>query len=262
LTEQIDQHRKRVLGLLPSSDSSTTQATALGRELPGADFWAVDSMRPPAIPASAPAQNGNLGLNPATKPAKDLTLTGLYNVLQALREGRALNAKEKQIHSAGLVGVLKTLHDELDAAVLAAYGWGASDNTKDELLTRLVALNQRRAAEEANAQVRWLRPAFQNSLSKTELPMQVQKALEVDLEVNPTASATTTQAWPSTLPEQVKAVAQVLKRSPAALTLAQIEACFSGSGGWKKTLPTLLQTLEALGRAQQMEVDGITVWRS
>jgi len=32
--------------------------------------------------------------------------TGLYNVLQALREGRALNPKEKQIHNAGLVGVL------------------------------------------------------------------------------------------------------------------------------------------------------------
>jgi hypothetical protein len=124
------------------------------------------------------------GLIPLKKPAKDLTLTGLYNVLQALREGRALNAKEKQIHSAGLVGVLKTLHDELDAAVLAAYGWGdlvaaqtnraTSDTIKDQLLQRLVTLNQRRAAEEANGQVRWLRPAFQNPLSKKELPMQVQ----------------------------------------------------------------------------------------
>jgi hypothetical protein len=33
-------------------------------------------------------------------------------------------------------------------------------DTKDDLLQRLVALNQRRALEEANGQVRWLRPAF------------------------------------------------------------------------------------------------------
>ena len=47
-----------------------------------------------------------------------LTLTGMYNVLEALREGRALTAKEKAIHTQGLVSVLKDLHDELDAAVL------------------------------------------------------------------------------------------------------------------------------------------------
>jgi hypothetical protein len=83
-------------------------------------------MRPPATPASAPVHTEASALAsvaPAAKPNKDLTLTGLYNVLQALREGRPLTAKEKTIHSTGLVGVLKTLHDELDAAVLAAYGW-------------------------------------------------------------------------------------------------------------------------------------------
>jgi hypothetical protein len=51
-----------------------------------------------------------------------LSLTGMYNVLEALREGRELTAKEKVIHSQGLVSVLKDLHDELDAAVLQAYG--------------------------------------------------------------------------------------------------------------------------------------------
>ena len=35
----------------------------------------------------------------------------------------ALTPKEKQIHEQGLVSVLKQLHDDLDAAVLAAYGW-------------------------------------------------------------------------------------------------------------------------------------------
>jgi hypothetical protein len=53
----------------------------------------------------------------------DLTLTGMYNVLGKLRSGEALSAKDKTMHEQGLVSVLRTLHDELDDAVLAAYGW-------------------------------------------------------------------------------------------------------------------------------------------
>lgn len=59
-----------------------------------------------ATPVTAPAPSA---ANP--KPSKDLTLTGLYNVPQALREVRRMSAKEKHIHSAGLMGVLKTMHD-------------------------------------------------------------------------------------------------------------------------------------------------------
>jgi hypothetical protein len=58
-----------------------------------------------------------------------LTLTGMYNVLEKLRCGEPLTAKEKIIHEQGLIAVLRTLHDELDATVLAAYGW--SDLTDD-----------------------------------------------------------------------------------------------------------------------------------
>ena len=53
----------------------------------------------------------------------DLTLTGMYNVLEKLRSGEPLTAKERVIHEHGLVSVLRQLHDELDAAVLEAYGW-------------------------------------------------------------------------------------------------------------------------------------------
>ncbi len=82
-----------------------------------------------------------------------------------------LTAKEKQIHTQALVGVLKDLHDELDAAVAQAYGWEDLQNMQgapatDELLTRLVALNAKRAAEEKQGQVRWLRPEFQNPAVK------------------------------------------------------------------------------------------------
>ena len=49
---------------------------------------------------------------------EDVTLTGLYNVLAKLRAEQPLSAKERLIHEHGLVAVLRSLHDELDAAVL------------------------------------------------------------------------------------------------------------------------------------------------
>ncbi len=52
-----------------------------------------------------------------------LTMTGIYNVLEKLRRGEPLTSKDKLIHEQGLVSVLRQLHDDLDAAVLAAYGW-------------------------------------------------------------------------------------------------------------------------------------------
>ena len=63
-------------------------------------------------------------------------------------------------------------------------------------------------------------------------------------------SAPAAQPWPPTLPEQMRAVAQLLAASPAPLPLTAIEAAFKGKGPWKKGLPRILETLEALGRAQ------------
>ena len=81
----------------------------------------------------------------------------MYNVLVALRAGRALTDKERAIHDHGLVGILRQLHDDLDAAVADAYGWPV-DLPDDAVLTRLVALNRQRADEEAHGHIRWLRP--------------------------------------------------------------------------------------------------------
>ncbi|MBA4114478.1 MAG: SAM-dependent methyltransferase, partial [Verminephrobacter sp.] len=197
-----------------------------------------------------------------------LTLTGIYNVLAALREGRALTAKEKTQHAQGLVGVLRELHDELDAAVLAAYGLPATAGT-DDILAHLVQLNTQRAQEEAQGRVRWLRPDFQNpqnSLQKQELLPQEEQAPEADFDSEkslskPEQSKPQQLPWPATLPEQVRAVAAVLAASPVPLTLPSIESRFKGRGPWKKGLPTLLQTLEALGRAQAVPTGGEVAWR-
>lgn len=192
-----------------------------------------------------------------------LTLTGMYNVLEALHEGRELTTKEKTIHTQGLVAVLKELHDELDAAVLQAYGLQANMGT-DELLTHLVALNARRAAEEKTGHVRWLRPEFQNPATASAQAAgskQAEMPLETPQKKMPAGKSSetdTSQVWPASLPDQVRALALVLGSQPGVLTIADIETRFKGRGPWKKSLPRILDTLAAVGRARR-EGDG---WRA
>ena len=90
----------------------------------------------------------------------DLTLTGLYNVLEKIRAGAALTPADEDVKQRGRVLILKELHDQIDAATAQAYGWPV-DLTDEEILERLVALNAERAREEAAGHVRWLRPDYQ-----------------------------------------------------------------------------------------------------
>ncbi|MCA3721588.1 DNA methyltransferase [Phenylobacterium sp.] len=90
----------------------------------------------------------------------DLTLTGLYNVLEKIRASAALTPADEDVKQRGLMLILKELHDQIDAATAQAYGW-PSDLTDEQILERLVALNAGRAREEAAGHVRWLRPDYQ-----------------------------------------------------------------------------------------------------
>jgi len=209
----------------------------------------------------------------------DLTLTGLYNVLETLRRGEPLTAKEKTIHDHGLVSVLRDLHDDLDRAVFAAYGWddlaaalvgkpGATTPwpekpaeqaaAEEELLSRLVALNAERAAEEARGLVRWLRPEFQAAATPAGQQPDAQTEIDVDTEVGaagmpptpgkPAALAGKRAPWPATLPEQIRLVADTVTQAARPLDLDQLADHFTGRGAWKKRLPDIVDSLAALGR--------------
>jgi hypothetical protein len=221
----------------------------------------------------------------------ELTLTGMYNVLEKLRSGETLTAKDKTIHEAGLVSVLKTLHDELDAAVFAAYGWddlaeqlvgqpGATTPLPDkpatqaaaeeELLTRLVAFNAKRAAEEAQGRVLWLRPDYQNpqavsvdanSFAQAETAsIQIEADLgdsdAVEISTAPTPAPTTAsiQNWPKELREQIHSIRTLLTPHPQ--TASQLAARFKRKP--LKAVQTVLEALEGLGLAQR-DGDG---WRA
>lgn len=115
-----------------------------------------------------------------------LTMTGLYNALERLRELASgadvppLSEAERDIKDAGQIQVLRDLHDDIDRAVLDAYGWAdlaqalvgkpgattpsphkspAQISAEEEVLVRLVALNQARQVSEAKGRIEWLRPA-------------------------------------------------------------------------------------------------------
>jgi len=189
-----------------------------------------------------------------------VTLTGLYNVLDKLRRSEALSPREKVLHEKGLVSVLQSLHDELDAAVLQAYGWSdlgpvpwADDAARaawtETLLERLVALNARRAAEEAAGTIRWLRPDFQNPSASPIQTTPLKLGSDPGLATATPATKAEKRPWPATLPEQVRAVADALTPTPQ--DEPSLAAHFTGKGPWKKRLPEILAMLTALGRAKQ-----------
>jgi hypothetical protein len=205
----------------------------------------------------------------------DLTLTGLYNVLEKLRVGDALNAKEKTIHDQGLVTLLRQIHDELDAAVLEAYGWAdlhpLTPEREAELLTRLVALNHERAAEEQRGHIRWLRPDYQATSvalrppSSSDSPQAepdghrpprqeppaYQPALPGTESAPPLKTENSnlkTPVWPTRLPEQVTLVRQLLTADPTA-SAETLSAQFGRKSPQRTSqIEGILETLRDLGQ--------------
>ena len=212
-----------------------------------------------------------------------LTMTGLYNVLERVRELEhncdvpPLTAKEKDVHEAGLVSVLKDIHDDIDRAVFETYGWadlipalvgkpGATmpsphrtpeqEEAEEELLTRLVALNQERAAEERRGTVRWLRPDYQKPRlgHKVKTPEDVE---QVEAQLVVPAPADGKPAWPKDEMDRISIVRDMLNRAPGPVAPETLGVAFGGKNSARRTkgVEKALQTLVAAGVAQQ-EIDG------
>ncbi len=196
----------------------------------------------------------------------DLTLTGMYNVLEKLRRGEALTSKEKTIHEQGLVSVLKEIHDDLDRAVFNAYDWDdlaeklvglpgattpltdksdAQAEAEEELLKRLVELNAQRAAEEARGNIRWLRPEFQapdRMPSQTQIDTTTQK-----IETEITTTTTDKITWPKELQSQIKVIRDQLGATP--MTSDQLASQFRRKP--VKGVQKILDALTDLGMITQ-----------
>lgn len=174
-----------------------------------------------------------------------LTMTGIYNVLEKVRNGTTLTDKEKKIHENGLVSVLAQIHDDLDRLVAEAYGWPA-DLAESEILERLVKLNADRATEETRGFVRWLRPDFQkpsNAGSQTAMDVADESAAKA-----PPKAGVAKRPWPQTLPEQVSGVRAALADAGGPTTADAIARRFVRART-DKVIP-ILETLVTLGQAR------------
>ena len=170
-------------------------------------------------------------------------MTGLYNVLEKERAGEEIDDDDREIHEKGFVGILKEIHDELDAAVAKAYGWEAG-LPEDEILQRLVDLNAERKAEEEQDHVRWLRPEYQ-----APEEADTQGALDLDVDVSVDGDVTEPLPWPSQLKERAQAIRQVMAVSEEPLTVEEVARHFHHAP--RKKVKGLLETLEALGLVER-----------
>jgi hypothetical protein len=173
-----------------------------------------------------------------------LTQTAIYNVLDKLRAGDRIEGKDKEIYDQGLIGILRDIHDQIDAAVADAYGWPAT-LSDDEILHRLVDLNRERAAEEARGLIRWLRPEYQNPAGQAATAKGEQTAMDIGPMVS-----TDKAPWPKTLPEQIAAVRNALNDLGTA-TPEQIARHFQR--GRSASVQPLLESLTAIGQARLIE---------
>jgi hypothetical protein len=172
-----------------------------------------------------------------------LTLTQMYNVLEKLRAGEVIEGKNKEIYDQGLIGILRDLHDRIDAAVADAYGWPVELSDEDILL-RLVTLNKERAEEEARGHIRWLRPEYQNPTGQ-----QATKGKTSDMDLGVVAKIEKSP-WPKTMPEQIAAVREALYDMGEA-TPAEVARRFVRARAG--TVEPLMESLAALGQAERGE---------
>jgi len=172
----------------------------------------------------------------------DLTLTKLYNVLDALRSGRALTDIERDIHDRGLVTLIRRHHDAIDIAVAEAYGWPA-DMSDEEILARLVALNRERATEESRGLIRYLRPEFQDP--------GYQAPINESFDLGETAAPLPDNiiTWPKDLPAQIGALQSILSSSPEPLAAQDIARAFKGKRA--ATIRPVLDALAGVGLARR-----------
>ncbi len=174
----------------------------------------------------------------------DITITGMYNLLEKLRAGQPFTDADRDYNNRALVSTLKQIHDDLDLAVLDAYGW-PHDITDDQILENLVALNAQRAEEERNGHIRWLRPEYQ-APDTLAGGAPTQGTLEgITTPEEPVVEPVEQQPWPTKPKDQLAAIRDLLRTTNGDWTVPQIAAQFTGKNT-KKKLDAVTENLERL----------------
>jgi hypothetical protein len=174
--------------------------------------------------------------------ATTATMTDLYNIVGLLRAAVPLSVAQRQWYEGAACGVLRDLHDELDALVAEAYGW-AWPEPRPIVLERLVALHDHRILEEQGGLVRWLRPAFQQQQLKQETIEPEIAELGIEDAATPSPTTAFAPAWP---PDAIGQIT-VLRTLAAAAPVSVDEAVLLFTSARRDIVTRHFETLALLG---------------
>lgn len=177
----------------------------------------------------------------------DLTLTGLYNVLEKIKSGLKLTEKDESTKSRGRVLILKDLHEQIDLAVFKAYGW-STDLSDEEILERVVALNAERAAEERRGFIKWLRPDYQIE----KFGPLAHKADKIQ-SISVSKKRSTKTAFPKDHKHQTAEVISLLRSTDVPLAASTIAARYKNSDKTEADVRDILSALERIGAVQSYD---------
>jgi hypothetical protein len=185
-----------------------------------------------------------LDLNPR------LTMTDMYNVLEKIKGNEALTESDRIIYDQGLIAVLKEIHDDLDVAVLEAYGLPV-DASDSAILTELVDLNSRAADVEKRGIIRWLRPEFQAVGSSGAQPEEPEEGNSANTEAPATKSKNVKQLrWPASIPDQVRLVRGAISNHAGPFNAELLASRFEKKA--VKPIVEILETLVLLGQLRKL----------
>jgi hypothetical protein len=225
----------------------------------------------PELTASARANLAELGegldMHRKSRLAEypDLTLTRLYNAIEALRaHDRAPSCRPTAEQTAdaerGAVRAMMAWHDDIDRETLTAYGW--SDLLSNDLafdvqgaLGRLVALNAERRMEEARGQVRWLRAHYQAPRSRAKAAGIDDRQADIEDLLPPVGRI----PWPREPRPQLMLIRGALAEAGAPVSARALAGHFKGRKAAAE-VRRLLDVLVGLGEARATG-DGYTLLR-
>ena len=166
----------------------------------------------------------------------------------------ALEEVESATKTGDLILILNELHDKLDALVFRAYGWPET-LSDEEILSRLVALNAERAAEEKKGVVRWLRPDYQ----KTRVGVARAQTEQIEADLPEGEETEKKPAFPADPREQTGAVFAALLEAENFTDAKTLSNLFRKP---KTAEPKIKATLAALSRlGQTVTADGGKTFR-
>lgn len=186
--------------------------------------------------------------------ARGVTLTQMYNLLSKLRVGDVFSDKDLVQHEAAQTEILHRLHEDLDSAVMAAYGLPAGLGAP-EILEHLAELNQTRAREETQGLIRWLRPEYQAPAAGQPIPVPILFVPEETRKPTVATRKVSALAWPKDLKDQLAELRALLLASDRLWGLEEVAGAFKSRGRYRESIHAHLDLLTDLRVLAKLETD-------